>query len=103
MLAYKQNQPKRYISKDSNYKLAETSISFTDSSKTDHSLYGMNPKPNISKKYELPTESSISTTEVTAVYQAMKYILHYSMESKHMIFTDGKSTVDRIKNIHPRN
>lgn len=97
-----QSDPKDIFQETVNINWPGHQYIYTDGSKTEHhtgcAFYESNT--NHFEKYELPRESSIYTAELTAVCQAMKYILHKSIKNKHVIFTDSKSTVDRIKNLH---
>lgn len=52
----------------------------------------------VSKKYKLPDVTSIYTAELIAIREAMKYALQHH-KSHFVIFTDSKSSVDKLKNI----
>ncbi|XP_072395167.1 uncharacterized protein [Diabrotica undecimpunctata] len=74
---------------------------FTDGSKSKEytSCAFYHVEENTDKKFILPKEASIYTAELTAIVQAMKYILG-SNHDKFIICTDSKSAVDKLKKVN---
>nr|XP_023013900.1 uncharacterized protein LOC111503745 [Leptinotarsa decemlineata] len=75
---------------------------YTDGSKTVEGVGAAVITQDISLKYKLPSQGSVYTAEMYAIYGAMKHI-NSTHQLTYVLMTDSLSSLDTLKKIYPKN